>query len=664
MVTACRQTPSGNTPLNKSTSCALAAIFLAACGSGGSGGIAQPTGGTPPTGGGATDCAQPLPAVAMDKSIVENIPSDFDPTANPTPTTKVFFTVMLPARCPGDHFPLILQSHGYGGSRLKTLAANGELHPNDPHFPSLNELVQALPFHGYVVISYDERGHGDTVPANGGGYARTIDPRAEVQDARGILDWAFDHADEFAVQTEPATGIPKDVKVGTIGYSYGGGFEMPLAALDSRIDTIVPNGTWYELLYSLLPGDAMKLSYSGLLCLLAQTGNVANTPLVTMTCNAVGIQGPLANTIRTHADLTSYAAGPLASPRTATDEELVSYFFQHGMGYFQDQENQNKPWGFGETQAKLRPVPALFLQGNRDVLFNLSEAYLNAKYFAAAGADVRVLSTEGGHMNPLANQVEGSANCGKVIGVESILAWFDEKLKGKGSATFDAIPKICISVADTAGAPNAPAVGLILQNFPVGSLSGPGAIPATLPTLSASVLPIDVNGVFVPVATIHGSGQVLAGAPRIGKISVARGPGAVQTAIAFVGVGIVRAGSTILVDDQVTTFVEGDHTNNKGTPDAALLLPAVGEQLQDGDQVGLLFYSQHVQYSAVISAASVPNATNIVNTAFGTPIPPVLSALSPEAAVVAVPNIYQITATGVELPILVPGQFPGSSLSK
>jgi hypothetical protein len=602
-------------------------------------------------------CAAPLAPSVTNTSIVVPVPSDFDPTSNPTSTTRVYFTVMLPARCPGDHFPLVLQSHGYGGNRLKTLAANGDLHPNDPHFASI------------VVISYDERGHGDTVPANGGGYARIIDPRAEVQDARAILDWVYDNADSLYVQTEPHSGIPKDVKVGTIGYSYGGGFEMPLAALDARIDTIVPNGTWYDLLYSLLPGDAMKLSYGGLLCLLATTAStanpgghgVSNTPLVATLCNTIGVQGPAASTVRTKADLFGLAGLPTAYPRPVSGTELTQFFFSHGTGYFEARQRAGLPWNFGETQAVLRKVPALFLQGNRDVLFNATEAYLNARYFAATGADVRVLTTEGGHMNPLAGQSEGTANCGGIIGVASILSWFDKQLKDIHSATFDAIPKVCLSVADTVGAPNTTPVGLMLDSMPVGSLSGAGAVPTVAPTLSASV-PLGTTGpVFAPVTTISGSGQVLAGVPRIADLSVARGTGAVQAAVAYVGVGIQRAGRLILVDDQVTPFAEGDHRDDAGLNAGAVLLPAVGQQLQDGDQVGLLFYPQHVQYAAIVSASALPNATNAVNFALGTQIPPVISALN--LSTVAVPNVYTVSAAGVELPILMPGTYAGSQLT-
>lgn len=616
------------------------------------------------------NCAEPLPAQAIDQSIVENIPSDFDPTSNPTPTTKIFFTLLLPPRCPGDRFPVVLQSHGYGGTRLKTLAPNGDLHPESPHFPSINELVQALPYHGYVVISYDERGHGDSIPSNGGAYARAIDPNAEVQDARNILDWAYDNASTFSIQTESGTGIAKDIRVGTIGYSYGGGFEMSLAALDSRIDTIVPNGTWYNLRYSLFPGDAVKLSYAGILCLFATTGNVSNTPLLQSMCNTLGVQGPTANTNRTLADISTSVALPTTQPRPVTADEFVPFFYMHGMGYFEDQQNQNMPWGtplFASTagSSKLRRVPALFLQGNRDVLFNLTEAHLNAQYFGATGADVRLLSTEGGHMNPLDSQVEGTADCGKIIGVNSILSWFDAKLKGIQSADYKAIPKVCISISDTVGTPDVPPVGLKLNRFPVGSLSGSGAVPTSVVSLTASVGLTDaIAPVFVPIKTIQGSGQVLAGAPRIEKISVSKGTGALQTAVAFVGVGIKRGGNTILVDDEISPFVEGDHTSNRGVPNQVVLLPAIGEQLQDGDQVGLLFYAQHVQFSAVVSAASIPNATKIVNVAAGTAIPPVTSALQPLGAALTVPNIYNVTMTNVELPILIPGTYAGSSLSR
>lgn len=676
---------------NKTLARTALAIFIAfafaACGGGGGGGSSSVGGGggsggggsSPPGGGGGSNppggggsnppgggvtpppvsCATPMPPMTMDQSVVVDVPSDLDATATPTPTstTTINFTVLYPERCAGETFPLILQSHGYGGTRIKTLAADGALHPDSAHFASINELVQALPFHDYVVISFDERGHGAAPPAMAAHNARIIDPNAEIRDARAILDWAFDNAAANFIQTESGTGIAKDLRMGTIGLSYGGGFQMTLAALDPRIDAIVPNGTWNNLLYSLLPGDGLKLGFSGLLCVLALNGNVNNTPLVAALCNLVGpLAGPAAAALRTRTDLSMAATRPTTLPRpAANEEELVQFFYTHGAGYLEVQERNNQPWGFGETQAKLRPVPALFIQGNRDTLFNLTDAYFNYRYYSQAGGDVRLLSTEGGHMNPLAMQVEGSANCGGVIGVASILGWFDQKLKGIASPEYTAIPRVCISVTDTPASGTAPTnmqlFGVALEDFPVGSLIGAGSVPAKLATLSATVPPLSGSTpVFAPVITIGAAqaGAVLAGAPRIKDVTVTSGsPLPLVSAVAYVGVGILRAGVTILVDDEVTPFADivpaasdggGSsrvHTNNRGVKNSSVLLPAVGERLQVGDVVGLLFYEQHVQYLAVGSGGSM----------------------------VGPPNPYSVIMTDVELPILIPGTFAGSSLS-
>lgn len=600
-----------------------------------------------------------LPAAVQDLAITDGIPTDFDPTANPAPQTTVHFTIMTPARCADSRFPLVLHSHGYGGKRLRTLAANGDLKPQDPHFQSIDELTQALPYHGYVVISFDQRGHGESDAR-----ARIIDPNAETQDTRALLDWAYDHAADYGIQQQNDTGIAKDLKVGTIGYSYGGGYQMPLAALDPRVDTIVPNGTWHDFLYSLLPGDSVKLAYNGLLCLLATVGGVQNTPLVQTLCNTVGIQNPGAYNIRSRADLVAAGGKSTARPRPISEDEVVQFFDSHGMNYFRRQEQAGQPWGYGETSAHLRAVPALFLQGNRDVLFNLTEGYWNQRYFKAAGGDARLLSTEGGHMNPLAGQKEGTADCGSIVGVEAVLGWFDHYLRGVDTPAYTALPRVCLSVADTVGAPDVTAVGLVLDEVPVGALSGAGAVPASRASASATVGLLASQPVFVRVATISGNDKVLAGVPTIASVTVTRGAGAAtgQSTNAFVGVGIVRGGQTILVDDQVTSLGVGDHTSNRNVnEDPRVMLPAVGERLKDGDEVGLLFYPQHVQYAAILSAEGLSGSSGLVGELSGAPVPSVTSSGEPLLGLLYV-NPYSIDASDIELPILIPGSYPGSRL--
>ena len=619
----------------------------------------------------ASTCTSPAPAEAVQQTVVVPLPSDADPSSRPTSSTTIALTVLLPARCPGDTFPVVLHSHGYGGTRVKTLAASSDLPFALPMFPAVTALAQTLPFYGYVVISFDQRGHGDSKPANGGGHARIIDPALETQDARAILDWAHDNAERFSIQRQTGTGIAKDIKVGTLGVSYGGGFQLPLAALEPRIDTIVPVGTWHDLLYSLLPGDAVKLGFDGLLCLLGvNVGGVQNTPVVAALCNQVNINNPTAFNIRSRANLVSALNRPTTQPRRVSDAELADFFNSHGMGYFQARQQAGQPWGYGERQAKLRPIPALFIQGNRDNLFNLTEAYWNQRYFQAAGGDVRLLTTEGGHMNPLAYQTEGSTNCGNVAGIPAILGWFDQHLKGENSATVRAIPKVCISVADTLGAPTTEPAGVALNEVPVGALSGPGAVPARLASLNVNVSSLSTQPVFVRVATIQGSGQVLAGIPAVASLQVAPALGALQASNAFVGVGIVRGGKTILVDDQVTAFGVGSHTSNRNSQKSGpVLLPGVGERLQNGDQVGLLFYPQHVQYASVVSAVGLSGATGLLNVlggsagADGATIPPITSSLEP-ALGLFYNNPYTVKATGIELPIFKPGTYRGSQLQQ
>jgi len=184
--------------------------------------------------------------------------------------------------------------------------------------------------------------------------------------------------------------------------------------------------------------------------------------------------------------------------------------------------------------------------------------------------------------------------------------------------------------------------------------------------------------VFVPIGSpisglspIHSGGStvaLLAGIPTVQVVSVTGQLGAAITPIAYVGVGIQRGSSLILVDDQVTAFaaeaaaagstdcpssvavpntaytgttsyttLATDHCHNRGTNNypSGVMLPGVGEPLQNGDQLGLLLYENHVQYLPA-------NSTGLVT---------------------GLPNPYTVTLYNVQLPVLVPGTYPGSSLS-
>ena len=69
-----------------------------------------------------------------------------------------------------------------------------------------------------------------------------------------------------------------------------------------------------------------------------------------------------------------------------------------------------------------------------------------------------------------------------------------------------------------------------------------------------------------------------------------------------------------------------------------------------------------MQYAAILSATSFPNLSNVINIAAGTSIPAIGSAL--DGSLLSAPNPYDATVTGVELPILIPAQYPGASLRR
>ncbi len=176
------------------------------------------------------------------------------------------YVILPPAPASGADgpYPLIVQSHGWGGS------AGG---PNDTQFygPTADTLAKE----GYTVLQLTARGFGDscgkaTPPSALGpclnGYIRLDDARYEAHDvqyATGLL------VDE---------GLVAPNAIGVTGESYGGGISLELATLKDRVmnpdGSLVawtsPNGTplhiaaaapvipWSDLVYSLMPNGRTR----------------------------------------------------------------------------------------------------------------------------------------------------------------------------------------------------------------------------------------------------------------------------------------------------------------------------------------------------------------------------------------------------------------------
>ena len=102
---------------------------------------------------------------------------------------------------------------------------------------------------GYNVLTWNPRGISPS-----GGQAQLNNPDFEGRDVSELITWV---ADRPEAQLD-ATGDPR---VGMTGGSYGGGIQLSTAAVDQRLDAIVPVIAWNSLQTSLYKADTIKSSW-------------------------------------------------------------------------------------------------------------------------------------------------------------------------------------------------------------------------------------------------------------------------------------------------------------------------------------------------------------------------------------------------------------------
>ena len=123
--------------------------------------------------------------------------------------TPIVISVYRPDGASAENpVPVILQSHGWGGSRTSSPDAFGR------------ELDR-----GYGVVSIDQRGHGDS-----GGQANVEDPDFEGQDMISVIDYVAG----LGWVAKEDSGHPDDPVLFAIGGSYGGGYQFVAAFTELR----------------------------------------------------------------------------------------------------------------------------------------------------------------------------------------------------------------------------------------------------------------------------------------------------------------------------------------------------------------------------------------------------------------------------------------------
>ena len=417
----------------------------------------------------------------------------------------------------GAKYPLILEGHGYGGRKVAASAR-----PAKGNAGTFGRLLDA----GYVVISIDQRGFGAS-----GGKVRILDPDFEGKDLLQLIDWAEANLSYLPYKNN-------NLVLGAIGGSYGGGYQHLIYAIDPkhRLDAIAPEITWNDLRYSLYSGTTFKSYWA---TLLSAVGNSA------------GGQDDIVNR-------------ELASGLTTNNisEEGLALLYKNSLASHCAGENASTAGG------ALTKIDALYWQSTRDTLFNMNDLLRNVSCVSALGGDVRMLTKINGH------DAGTGESCGALDKTQSIVDWFDEKLKGVANKALY-IPKFCFELGETAGD------GVVTGVMPKAEGNSFQVPAQSVVALQNSQAP----AASVVLMTAGAGGAILAGSPKI-QLTVADAlAGEAGDPIVFVALGIRRAGATadtLVMANQVRPF------RGYGTFDDEL--NGVTVRLAENDQVRLLIY--------------------------------------------------------------------------
>jgi len=312
--------------------------------------------------------------------------------------------------------PAILMTHGFGLTKDSA------------------EVVSTARFfaaHGYVVLTFTSSGFGKS-----GGCVTLQSADYDVKSASQLIDEVLEPRKDVLHNRHGAV-------VGTIGGSYGGGIQLPLAAADRRIRASVVGRTWNDLRYSLdpnnrvVPGDPTGLTHSlneqgvfkqqwtSLFYALGNTqpangdggcpqAKQASGDPVEI-AGAAGCPGYYLALCRTYGTLTSTGDADQES-RTLIARASASTFI-----------NKVK-----------RPV--LLVQGQSDTLFNLNDASATYLSLKKRHVPVGMIWNSGGHGGYTSQPGECEAYDGATRSVKKMdhcylslrsLGWMDHWLRGK-----------------------------------------------------------------------------------------------------------------------------------------------------------------------------------------------------------------------------------------
>jgi ABC-2 type transport system ATP-binding protein len=250
------------------------------------------------------------------------------------------------SRAADERVPTVLIGPGY--------PTQGDMNPDGDTSDQIGQ--RTLRDAGYNTLTWDPRGIGGS-----GGIVNFDSPDFEARDVQALIDFV-------ATTPEALLDAPNDPRVGMSGSSYGGAIQLATAAIDGRIDAIVPDVTWNNLGTGFFPDGAMKTAFSVLIC---GHGTATNVP--------GNLLGPVAAVL-------DRAASQL---KTACLESVGGAVNEPSRQWFADRT----PPGLRERVT----APTLLTQGTVDTVFGLSEAVANYRVLKGKGVPVKMVWYCGGH---------------------------------------------------------------------------------------------------------------------------------------------------------------------------------------------------------------------------------------------------------------------------
>ena len=291
-------------------------------------------------------------------------PASFSVTSfDGTIITGDFF--VAPGASARHRTPTVLEGPGWGEPALDD--------PTEQTDPTVGIIgVAPLLAAGYNVVSWNPRGFSTST-----GRAEADSSRYEGRDVSAIINWV-------AAQPWAELVKPGDPRVGMVGGSYGGEVQWAAAAVDHRIEAIVPAISWNALATSVDPDNTAKSGWDSLL-----------------------YESALATGQRVDPHLDSLFTSAQASFLTsAANTRYLNAAGRHDLA--------------SEVRA-----PALILQGTIDTLFPLNQAAANYAELASHHVPVKMIWFCGGHGACLTNPGDTS------VIQNATLAWLARYLKGQ-----------------------------------------------------------------------------------------------------------------------------------------------------------------------------------------------------------------------------------------